>query len=960
MALDKAFSESVDNIMNFAEILYKCTLCTSLPSILTSKTSFVSHVKGQHFNQNLTKCSECLLTFETEEDLLIHSKTSHSVVISTSRGSENPTLNRKVKEDEMSSAEESVISQQETDLEKSGNSVNLIENNYRCEKLSHADHSSGESSKSDLANRSAISGERPFLLKNKGQGMPEVMESPQPENRPKVNIEYGLENSMRQHPCVNNLTRIHAVADQILAVNSSRIKPTGNSMIFSPGYTPEFGKFTKLVREGGNIVYFCQVCNWKSQIKSHFQVHCQGKVHKEKLKCAEDQGDEKSSSPNSRKEFQGNEKSSLSRQESPVNLSTDIANHSSKPSSPARLSSDRIKSERQNKRKRSVPISLRNQSSDKDGWHSSDSDSDSLDFSRSRPYHSGRTPKKRYSKESKSSPSSEVNSKLDNSNKSVLQLNSDSESNHLDVKQAQGQHQFPMTLPPKKYPEEDPAKFHYGLFNQIHNQILWNLSNRSLETGRSTPDSHPHPFVDSFSYTGRHSFPSNSPHVSPPRASSLYHEHAKSDSEYMYRCSLCSFGCNKIQEYKTHFESQHEQGSSMSDQGPMYGSEGKELWKVNKIKEHLTGMICLFPKGNVSRDLLLQKISSTAQLSEAVHWGPACNRAVREIFPDTLAQRKGKFKKTYFFGVSFIEQIQEPADELSDPELMQYQPLRDMSQDLEKILEHLHNVVEFSEDGDCSISRDDLLTVLHKRIDEPDVLYWGMQCNRAIRIVFPSVIIKRKGKFKTTVYQGVEFKDEAKTEIRQLPLSLSNRRGRPRKISSEDSGELYQMGMNWTDAIRTGHSETYKMYTNLHIPKLPSSEPPPVTRGWGPSIAYHEADDSHKLNQPLNSTINNETLKMAKQSQLKTELDRTEREDNSLSCDVTLDTHGIQDSPRDSKRNHASLSENEADSEEDVSSKKPPLLSRSDREDGICDENTDEDADDEESIGPGIEDKDIE
>lgn len=59
------------------------------------------------------------------------------------------------------------------------------------------------------------------------------------------------------------------------------------------------------------------------------------------------------------------------------------------------------------------------------------------------------------------------------------------------------------------------------------------------------------------------------------------------------------------------------------------------------------------------------------------------------------------------------------------------------------------DVVEFSEDGDCSISRDDLLTVLHKRIDEPDVLYWGMQCNRAIRIVFPSVIIKRKGKFKT-------------------------------------------------------------------------------------------------------------------------------------------------------------------------------------------------------------------
>lgn len=66
---------------------------------------------------------------------------------------------------------------------------------------------------------------------------------------------------------------------------------------------------------------------------------------------------------------------------------------------------------------------------------------------------------------------------------------------------------------------------------------------------------------------------------------------------------------------------------------------------------NIVDMICLFPKGNVSRDLLLQKISSTAQLSEAIHWGPACNRAVREIFPDTLAQRKGKFKKYPFHSI---------------------------------------------------------------------------------------------------------------------------------------------------------------------------------------------------------------------------------------------------------------------------------------------------------------------
>jgi hypothetical protein len=65
-------------------------------------------------------------------------------------------------------------------------------------------------------------------------------------------------------------------------------------------------------------------------------------------------------------------------------------------------------------------------------------------------------------------------------------------------------------------------------------------------------------------------------------------------------------------------------------------------------------LICPFPKGNVSRDLLLQKISSSSQLAEAIHWGPACNRAVREIFPDTLAQRKGKFKKYPVVMISHI------------------------------------------------------------------------------------------------------------------------------------------------------------------------------------------------------------------------------------------------------------------------------------------------------------------
>ncbi|XP_062594576.1 uncharacterized protein LOC134255994 [Saccostrea cucullata] len=957
MEIEKAFSESVDNIMNFAEILYKCTLCTTLPSILTSKNSFVSHVKGHHFKQNLTRCLVCSLSFETEEDLHAHSRSSHCG--EDAFKGEGDHQDSHPKEEEITSAEETLIPiTQENEVEQDKKCVNVI--NTKCDTYNCVGHRVN----SEITNITAQSIERPFMMNVDGQNISDGMEAPWPEMRPKVNIEYGLENSVRQHPCTNNLSKIHAVADQILAVNSTKPKPTGNSMIFSPGFTPEFGKFTKLVREGGNIVYFCQVCNWKSQIKSHFQSHCQGKVHKEKLKCAEEQHDEKSPSPAPRREHNSKEKQCDSV--SPVNLSIENGMGSSTAHSP--VISERNKLERQNKRKRSVPISLRNQASDRDGWQSSDSDSDSADISRSRLYHSGRTPvKKRHSKDNKPSPNAEVRPKIDNSCRPALLVNSDSDSNHI-----QGYHNPgnpSMSLTSKGYRDEDPTKFPFGLYNQIHNQILWNLSNKSVDKGKKTVDS-PLPYLDRLSYPNSKSFSSSSPHVSPPRGSPFCPEISKSDSEFMYRCSLCSFGCNKIQEYRTHFEFQHEQGNSLNEQGPLCGTEGKELWKVNKIKECLTDLICLFPKGNVSRDLLLQKISSITQLPEAVHWGPACNRAVREIFPDTLAQRKGKFKKTYFFGVSFIEQVQEPADDLSDPELMQYQPLRDMSQDLEKILEHLHNLVQFSEDAESSVSRDDLLTVLHKRIDEPDVLYWGMQCNRAIRIVFPSVVIKRKGKFKTTVYQGVDFKEEVKMELQQLPFSLPNKKGRPRKISSEDSGEMYQMGMSWTDAIRTGHSETYKMYTNIHVPRPFPSENLSVTRGWGPgSLAYHDTGDPQKQG-PSQLSQNKESVKRTEHFKLDYEV-KGSGEDSVLNISSLNDYYWMNGPQTKSFLNgsvqkscpseQAFQSEKEAESDfNDVSENKQILSQKEDdQSEDNEDENTDEDADDEESIGPNIEDKDI-
>lgn len=56
-------------------------------------------------------------------------------------------------------------------------------------------------------------------------------------------------------------------------------------------------------------------------------------------------------------------------------------------------------------------------------------------------------------------------------------------------------------------------------------------------------------------------------------------------------------------------------------------------------------ILCESSKANIARDLLLQKVSHVLQCPDVAHWGPACNRAVREEFPNSIAQRKGKFKK---------------------------------------------------------------------------------------------------------------------------------------------------------------------------------------------------------------------------------------------------------------------------------------------------------------------------
>ena len=58
-------------------------------------------------------------------------------------------------------------------------------------------------------------------------------------------------------------------------------------------------------------------------------------------------------------------------------------------------------------------------------------------------------------------------------------------------------------------------------------------------------------------------------------------------------------------------------------------------------------------------------------------------------------------------------------------------------------------VISWSGESECNVSRDVLLDLLSTTNDNPAMTDWGTACNKAVRQLYPNVIIKRKGKFKT-------------------------------------------------------------------------------------------------------------------------------------------------------------------------------------------------------------------
>lgn len=254
---------------------------------------------------------------------------------------------------------------------------------------------------------------------------------------------------------------------------------------------------------------------------------------------------------------------------------------------------------------------------------------------------------------------------------------------------------------------------------------------------------------------------------------------APSAGESEKQCLYCDYKYVDFEDYSQHYTERHVNSSTgMLDmkQDPANSSQllGEPfVTKSNKIKEILPEFVCSNMNGCVSRSALMDRLAERLQQPDLTNWAPACNKAIRELFPHSQALRKGKYKKTYFFGIQFTGCV---ATSLSSAEKMDFvldeddpnfipSPLRDMGKDTERLLKVLPCVIRFTGHMNNCVTRDMLLYILSEQLSESDVTNWGTQCNRAVRHLYPQTYLKRKGKFKTTCYFGIQLQDyiEART-----------------------------------------------------------------------------------------------------------------------------------------------------------------------------------------------------
>ncbi|CAI9716325.1 probable serine serine/threonine-protein kinase DDB_G0282963 isoform X1 [Octopus vulgaris] len=882
--LDKVLGHSVENLMKFAEILYKCTLCTTLPSILTSRDSFISHVNDQHLTkkQSYKDCQHCNFNFSTEEDLRAHCRFSHGIETSDTEldSPEASPIDEFTNKSgtEISTENQCTISDPNKTMQYRTSRFVMDTVHGKQRQLAPSAPLFGQVNGNSVASSSSSTGTNISVNNNSSNGCANSNSN----NKISVN---SVKDSVKPEKMTmeENITRLQQLADQIL-ISNTRLHAGGNSSGFhsamsNPSYTHDFGKYTKLIREGGNIVYFCQVCNCKCQARAAFLSHCSSYQHRARVETADrsvssdqqiqhhhqsqqqqhkqqlttlpplpthsqslphpipPQTNIHSSHQNIQSHHQKQHQQQKQPQQPQQKLSPNfkresshcpsnsngnyvstkkVSSYSSMPSSLTSSSSSSAYS----------PTSLLEDSSNNDtnnattsSSHNSnncktDSDDNSVTQPSTQPNsrsHATNIPLggERLSPVSSDTPKEVSDNELDKETKSQ-EVTSDGEPNsdresaprqrrkrHAPVavrhqpqlttswSDSDSDEEFNSSKNNKKTADnmsltagenssleklsckskEDKNQVHASSSDQTVNEQSKDFpplkktkdtSDRSFTNKQSSSSNNQDVLENQTQFSSmEQTFPQAvdslgmlssvveslliHPNQSMSTSQSLEkvlgttiktepEDQSENDIglKGIYRCSFCDFVCYDIRDYEEHFIREHD--SDLLDAN-ITDSSGKsvhgEYWKMLKIKE---------------------------------------------VLPELLV---GCAK----------EQLQEQ-EELSDSENVTYQPLRDLSQDLEKILQFLPELVFWTGDFDMGISRDEVLQLLGQKIEEPGVQYWGVQCNRAMRFLFP-------------IYFGVDF---MKNFTRQIPHTFESDqmmfiKSEPIDDSYEDSSTSHLQGM---------------------------------------------------------------------------------------------------------------------------------------------------------------------
>ncbi|KAL8568217.1 hypothetical protein ACOMHN_027740 [Nucella lapillus] len=952
---DKATSE---DLLKFAEVLYKCSLCTSLPCILTSERAFLRHMKEHHLVVQKAgyQCQHCSLHFQTYTDLQTHLSQNHPVheqESSLTLDDSNSKTNSQQSTDSENSPKSTSCEEKrgEKDVEEHVMTDDQSEENSSTQSAAVQTNIRQNTCRDDTEVSSAVqtnTGQNTCKDETEVDIKPEISVNSRPSSStPQATLEY--------HSSPLHFQRFH-VASCLSSPSPPphpqqvdlRRSPFGGGNIPEPfngfpSFTPEFGRYTKLIREGGRIVYFCQVCNVKCQVKAAFQVHCNGVHHHNNVNMV-GRNKARGSSPFSPRDaslrsplkevpvvtpqltavsrgeqsyiekmtklFQDQPDVFLNHSNgfgdvwgSPVNFSLkdrsggkpdsgdpksiekdcvrypekghtmdghfclenrNIPPHYQQGSSlkkeieEHRMTNIRTKSGSENtsmcesvrdeacdlsyprSRKRPAPSTPCSDSSTM-------SEAESACLARTSPMSSVRSADNGLCRDSADTDSDVLRSDrrdhgdfVKHTTKKYSKMDS---SHHSDDSKPQISLSHEEPVATTVHCERDKASSpdrHHNQQTALSQQretaenssltddvsAIHTRQQHATESPSQSTENKPHPRQEQTPVTDApDSDPPNSetdlapqqkqtvPTTSPENQSGA--ECVGSQGSKGTQLSFLDMLAKRqlsLEGGACFFPGSASDAWFHPEAGkdldyPPWGSGGVTLhepddvtdnnkgqnsegWKVTRIRDVLRGLIAASGKSSsVSRDMLLYRVSRVLDAPDVQHWGPACNRAVRDLFPHCLAQRKGKFKKTYFFGLSLVPLRDETKGENHvHVDGTSFRPLRDMTQDLEQLLEHLPGLLYWSGQVERGVTRDAVLHVLAERLSEAEVFHWGMQCNKALRMLFPLVHMKRKGKYKTypffcfnanlsltvhtTVYFGVDFTLDAQ---KLLPPMVTGR-----------------------------------------------------------------------------------------------------------------------------------------------------------------------------------------